>query len=99
MSPESKEVKLDDTLKDSLKDIIKSCEREDDEIRKSMIRQWQKNEEFWHGVQYLFWSERDNSWRSPLDDSLDEDIKDELGSFSDKVVDIFRGHGESIIAA
>lgn len=99
----AKEIKLDIELQDSLKDIIKSCEKEDEEIRKMMIRQWQKNESFWHGVQYLFWSQRDESWRSPLDFGFgnedDAELSDEIGSFSDKVIDIFRGHGESIIAA
>src|SRR6266478_5490000 len=97
-----KEIKLDRDLQDSLKFIIDSCEREDSEIRASQIRIWKKNEEFWHGIQYLFWSEKDNNWRSPQDFIGNyEDIQelDELGSFSDKVVDIFRGHGESIIAA
>lgn len=66
-----------------------------------MLRQWRKNEEFWHGFQYLFWSDRDNSWRSPADIGWedDEDIQEQLGSFSDKVIDIFKAHGESIISA
>ena len=51
--------KLDDELIASLKDIVKSCEQEDKDIRKAMIRQWKKAEEFWHGVQFLFWSSRD----------------------------------------
>ena len=91
-----------DELKDALKDIVKSCEKEDDEIYKAMQRQWKKYEEFWHGVQYLFWSDTDEAWRSPLDFGWNDDdteATDELGSFSDKVIDIFRGHGEAIIAA
>lgn len=93
---------LDEELQKSLKDIVKSCEREDLEVRKSMIRQWKKNEEFWHGVQYLFWSEQQDSWRSPLDINWEEDnddVQEQLGSFSDKVVDIFSAHGTAIIAA
>lgn len=93
---------IDEELQKSLKDIVKSCKTEDDEIYKAMQRQWKKYEEFWHGVQYLFWSERDNSWRSPADWSWnndDSEATDQVGSFEDKVVDIFRGHGESIISA
>ena len=98
------EIKLDKELQDSLVGIVKSCELEDRDIRSSMVRQWKKNEEFWHGIQYLFWSAKDESWKSPLDfgwgsDSESEEIEDQLGSFSDKVIDIFRGHGESIISA
>ncbi len=97
------EIKLDDELEQSIKDIVKSCEDEDREIRRSMIRAWLKYEEFWHGNQFLFWSERNDCWRSPTEfnfgDIEDEENADQLGSFSDKVVDIFRAHGEAIIAA
>lgn len=82
-------------------DIVQQCEREDKEIRRSMMKQWKKNEEFWHGVQYLFWNAKEESWISPVDLTFDTDADafEQLGSFSDKVVDIFRGHGEAIIAA
>jgi hypothetical protein len=94
---------LDKDLQNSLVDIFKAYEKEDDEIRKAMIKAWKKNEEYWHGVQYIFWSAKDESWRSPADinwqdDFTDEEL-DELGSFYDYVVNIFRGHGEAIIAA
>lgn len=95
-------VELDEDLKSALKDIVKSCMDEDKEIRKAMMRQWKKHEEFWHGVQYLFWSERDDSWRSAQDSEFEDnqgEDNDSLGSFSDKVIDIYKAHGESIIAA
>ena len=95
------EVKVDEELQKSLIDIIKSCEDEDKEVYKSQKRLWKKNEEFWHGVQYLFWSQKDDSWRSPMDIGWedDDDVQEQLGSFSDKVVNIFKAHGESIISA
>lgn len=94
-------IKFTDEIQDSLKNIVKSCEDEDKEIRKHMMRQWKKNEEFWHGVQYLFWSDRDDAWRSPADMNwdLNEEDQSQVGSFSDKVIDIFRAHGEAIISA
>jgi len=97
------DLKLADDLQVSLREICKTCEDEDKEIHASMVRQWKKAEEFWHGVQYLFWSSSEDSWRSPammgdnFDDLTDDD--EALGSFSDKVVDIYKAHGESIIAA
>jgi hypothetical protein len=99
MPQEKDNINLSDELKDSLKDICKSCEDEDKEIRKSMIRQWKKSEEFWHGVQFLFWSGQEQGWKSPADMGFDEPDDEELGSFSDKVVDIYKAHGESIISA
>jgi hypothetical protein len=89
--------------KDEL-EIIKLCEAEDSEIRKAQVRLWKKYEEFWHGVQYLFWSSKDNDWRSPLDISWgdfdeNDDIKEQIGSFYDYVIDVFKAHGESLISA
>ena len=99
---DKKKDSLSKELQDSLIEIVKSCEKEDKEIHKAMQRQWRKNEEFWHGVQYLFWSEQHDSWRSPMDigwEDDNEDVQEQLGSFSDKVVDIFSAHGTAIIAA
>jgi hypothetical protein len=98
---QDKQPKLDEELQKSLKDICKSCEDEDKEIYKSMCRQWKKAEEFWSGVQYLFWSSKDDGWRSPMDIGWedDEELDEEIGSFSDKVIDIYKAHGESIISA
>jgi len=99
----NKTEELSEELQNSLRDIVNLCEGEDDNIRKSQMRIWKKNEEFWHGVQYLFWSERDETWVSPLDvtwrNQLSEDELQELGPFYDFVVDIFKAHGESIVAA
>jgi len=98
-------IKISDELKDSLKEIAKSCKKEDEEIFKAMRRQWKKAEEFWKGVQYLFWDSTSEAWASPMLESLnnvvdlDEEDEDQVGSFSDKVVDIYKAHGESIISA
>lgn len=94
-------VEIDEELQDSLKDIVKSCESEDEEIFKAMLRNWRKAEEFWHGCQYLFWDQVNESWRSPEAFEFTDDYEDEnqVGSFSDKVVDIYKAHGESIISA
>jgi len=92
--------KLSKELQDSLIEILKIYEKEDDEAHKAQRKNWKKNEEFWHGVQYLFWSEKDENWKSPAEISWggDEGLE-ELGSYYDYVINIFRGHGEGIIAA
>src|SRR5271169_389624 len=96
------ESELSKDLQDSLKEICKLCKKEDDEIRKAQVRSWKKNEEFWQGVQYLFWNASTEDWNSPDSggfDTLSDDTENQLGSFSDKVVDIYKAHGESIISA
>ncbi len=96
-------VKISDDLQNSLKEIVKSCEKEDEQIYKCMVRQWKKAEEFWSGVQYLFWNSSTEAWGSPMGEGfnieLSEEDNDQMGSFSDKVIDIYKGHGESLISA
>ena len=93
--------KISEELQDSLRDIVILCDKEDEELRKVLLRQWSKNENFWRGLQYLFWSQRGETWRSPVDFDSTSSLDDSpaRGSFSDVVVDIFKAHGESIIAA
>lgn len=95
------EIRIDEDLQKSLKDIVTSCEREDYEVRRAQIREWKKHEEFWHLVQHLFWSERDERWMSPVDLRFGEEteIPEQMGSSYDYVVDIFKAHGESLISA
>ena len=102
------ETKVSEDLQSSLKDIVKSCEHEDIEIFKCLRRQFKKSEEFWAGVQYLFWDQANETWGSPMEGALgvsnasalgDQEEEDQIGSFSDKVVDIYKAHGEAIIAA
>jgi hypothetical protein len=100
---------LNDDEKKALKDILIFCEKEDQEIRKSRIKRWQKAEQFWQGFQHIFWSDKEESWiapqagesawRSAFSDTQLQELEDELGSFYDFVIDIYKAHGESIVAA
>lgn len=100
---DNKKDQIPEDLQKSLVSVFKKYLKEDNEIYKSQIRNWKKNHEFWSGVQYLFWSASDETWRSPADVGWNEDFTDEeldeIGSFYDYVVNIFRGHGEGIISA
>lgn len=96
--------KLAENLQVALKEIIRQKELEDDAIRKQQIRQWKKADRFWHGIQFIYWSETQEDWISPisvgtngLETGNDGETND--GAFYDYVVNIYRAHGESIIAA
>ena len=93
---------LPDHLQDCLAEIIRQLEQEDDNVRKQQIRQWKKNDRFWHGIQYIFWSETQQDWIAPINtrwDDLTGNREEAEGPFYDYVVNIYRAHGESIIAA
>lgn len=84
-------------------DIYLECEREDNWVRRQQIRVWKKLERFWHGIQYIYWSETQQDWIAPIDTSFNtadnENREDAAGPYYDFVMNIYRGHGESIIAA
>jgi len=104
MTKKKKDEELDEELQGALRDIVKEAEEEDYFIRKAQIKTWKKNEEFWHGVQYLFWNEKNQTWISPTsgaapNSGFSEEEMEELGPFYDFVIDIYTAHGESIISA
>jgi len=93
---------LPDELQVCLKTIVDHYEKEDAWVRKQQIKLWKKNDEFWHGVQFIFWSESRQDWISPIDTrwfQQEEGREEAEGPFYDFVANIYRAHGESIIAA
>lgn len=93
------EVSLD--IQSALLTIVNACEHEDDSIRKNRLKIWRKHEQFWHGLQHLFWNERDNDWATPSAGVMAEfgDEYGEEGPVYDYVINICKAHGESIIGA
>lgn len=94
---------LPEELQRALLEIIQKNEQEDSYIRKQQIRLWKKYERFWHGVQYIWWSETQQDWLSPIDsrwDNSDQGNREGAeGPFYDYVINEYKAHGESIIAA
>src|ERR1043165_6179170 len=94
--------KLDKNLQDCLKYLVDKYEKEDSWTRKQQLKLWKKNEEFWHGIQFVFWSESRQDWLSPLAYkwfSEDEGREGVEGPFYDFVINVYKAHGEAIIAA
>ncbi|MFI5420768.1 MAG: hypothetical protein ACHQ1H_07340, partial [Nitrososphaerales archaeon] len=93
---------LDEKLISCLKDLLNEAETEDSWVRKQQIKLWKKNDEFWHGIQFIFWSESRQEWISPTETrwfQQEEGREEAEGPFYDYVVNIYKAHGESIIAA
>jgi hypothetical protein len=91
---------LPDRVKEALLALLDSVEREDEYLRLQQMRQMKKNNLFWHGFQYLFWSDTDNDWRVPTHEQFEEiSSREETKYVFDYVVNHFKAHGEAIIAA
>ena len=91
----NKEQTIPKPIQEALERILNKCEREDLEKRRRQVRIWKKLDKFWHGAQHIFWSARDADWLSPAD--LGNNLIDDPPY--DYVVNIFRAHGEAVIAA
>ena len=93
---------LPENLQAILKELVKKYEGENSWVRKRQIMQWKKNERFWHGIQFIFWSETNQDWMAPIETSFynsENEDEDFNGPFYDYVVNICKPAGESIIAA
>lgn len=94
--------KLPDDLKECLRFLLKKYEGEDSWVRKQQLKLWKKNEEFWHGIQFVFWSESRQDWLTPAVYNWFEQEEGREGTdgpFYDFVINIFKAHGEAVIAA
>lgn len=94
--------KLPIELQEALQFLVDKYEKEDSWVRKQQIKIWKKNEKFWHGIQYTFWSESRQEWMSPADYSWyqeEEGREGADGPYYDYVVNIYKSLGETVIAA
>ena len=101
--PLGRPVEISEELQGVLRQLVEGFDSEDKNIRDNQVRLWKKLEEYWRGLQMIFWSERDQTWISPDSVSFEsvftQEEQAQLGPIYDYVVDIYKAHGESIIAA
>jgi hypothetical protein len=87
-------------IQQSLIKLLTHAEKEDEYIRQRMLRECKQNELYWHGFQYIFWDERVQDFRIPTQDVMEQvSSREEVKFIYDYVVNIFKAHGLSIIAA
>jgi hypothetical protein len=68
-------------------------EREDWGARQVMVAFWKKLENYWDGMQRIFWDFQGTDWqRIDIDNTLDPTLYD-------KIINMYRAHGESLVAA
>lgn len=90
----------DSSFGDKIVTIVERFETENKDIREERLIRWSRNEHYWKGFQYLFWSSMEGNWKVPsLGElrELDDDIIEDL--LYSKVINIYKSHGQSIVAA
>jgi len=90
---------LTQELRDLLKDIINKVEIEEEPFRAGQLQLLKKLDNFWHGIQRLYWSTMSQDWVT-MDGALvnNPDLADQIEG-EDTIVNIYKAHGESVIAA
>lgn len=92
------ELGLSDTEAKILLSVIKEYDDEDKVERDRFIRLWKELELFFRGFQNLLWDDVSRDWIDP-NGKLNTSKKDIDPEAYDKIVNIYRAHLESIIAA
>jgi hypothetical protein len=91
---------LPEEAKAAILALIELAEREDEFVRLQQMKTFKRHNLFWHGFQYLFWSDMDQDWRIPTHQQYDElSSREDITYEFSYVINIFKAHGESIIAA
>lgn len=90
---EAEDDTVSDEVKTALKTILQECEREDEDIRITELRNWRQLQLYAKGLQDIYWDEVATDWRSFNAD--DDNV--EVGP--SRNINIFRAHMESVVAA
>ena len=87
-------VKLPEELITLVENIREEYEREDTFDRDQKVALWSKLENYFNGLQRIYWNAVAKDWRN-----VDDEDAGEANRHYDKVINIYRAHAESIIAA
>lgn len=83
-------------------DIIQKCEREHQFIREAQLRLWKKGEYYFEGEQMIYWDSTAQDYRSvtdaPISNAGLRELDPAVDDYYSKVMNIYRAHGESVIA-
>ena len=99
MINDSEDEILSAELRQSLDSIILQIDSRDQFARDRMMKVYKRNEFFWEGMQGIYFSEVAHDWRF-ISENYDEDYDyAEEANIENKIVNIYKAHGEVIISA
>ncbi len=80
-------------FKSTLKDLLQKCELEDQNVHYALIRKIRKLDLYFNNIVDLFWDPLSADWRVPNWEEIND------ASYSPRILNYYRAHAESIIAA
>jgi len=89
---------LPDRLQEALRRLVFQFSTESELSRRQEIRRIKQAHQFWRGLQYLWWSERDQNWHLPFEQKLlDNSSIDKLPRY-EFVTNIYQAFGLSLVS-
>jgi hypothetical protein len=89
---------LPERLQEALRRLVHQFAAESESTRRQEIRRIKQAHQFWRGLQYLWWSERDQNWHLPFEQKLaDGSSLEDLPRY-EFVTNIYQAFGLSIVS-
>jgi len=89
---------LPERLQEALRRLVQQFSTESELTRRQEIRRIKQAHQFWRGLQYLWWSERDQNWHLPFEQKLADGSSIEDLPRYEFVTNIYQAFGLSLIA-
>ncbi|HXT85469.1 MAG TPA: hypothetical protein VN745_00470 [Verrucomicrobiae bacterium] len=90
--------RLPERLQNALRRLVLELSTESDSSRRAEVRRIKQAHQFWRGMQYLWWSERDQNWHLPFEQKFAAESSLEDMPRYEFVTNIYQAFGLSIIA-
>ncbi|HYL46568.1 MAG TPA: hypothetical protein VEU52_06055 [Candidatus Limnocylindrales bacterium] len=89
---------LPERLQEALRRLVLQFSTESELTRRQEIRRIKQAHQFWRGLQYLWWSERDQNWHLPFEQKLTDNTSMEDLPRYEFVTNIYQAFGLSLIS-
>ena len=89
---------LPERLQGALRRLVLQFSSESDHARRTEIRRIKQAHQFWRGLQYLWWDERDQNWHLPFEQKLMDNSSLEDMPRYEFVTNIYQAFGLSLVS-
>jgi len=89
---------LPDKLQEALRRLVCQFSTESESTRRQEVRRIKQAHQFWRGLQYLWWNERDQNWHLPFEQKLADGSSIEDLPRYEFVTNIYQAFGLSLVS-
>ena len=89
---------LPERLQAALRRLVQQYSTESESTRRQEVRRIKQAHQFWRGLHYLWWNERDQNWHLPFEQKLTDNSSLEDLPRYEFVTNIYQAFGLSLVA-